>query len=55
MFQLWAVTVDGGNGKGLYGPDYADIWAINRLHYKAASSEECDHVRLPIFQTSRAL
>lgn len=44
MFALWEVRVDGGNGKELYGDDYADIYAINRLHYKAASQSTCDHV-----------
>ncbi|CAN0546478.1 unnamed protein product, partial [Ectocarpus sp. 12 AP-2014] len=43
MFTLWSVRVDGGNGKELYGDDYADIFAINRLHYKGASPYECDH------------
>ncbi|CAN0161250.1 unnamed protein product [Ectocarpus sp. 4 AP-2014] len=43
MFTLWSVRVDGGNGKELYGDDYADIFAINRLHYKAASPKSCDH------------
>ena len=45
MFQLWAVRVDGGDGKELYGEDYADIYAINRLHFKAAANGSCDHVR----------
>ena len=44
MYTLWSVRVDGGNGKELYGDDYADIYAISRLHYKAASPVECDHV-----------
>lgn len=44
MFTLWDVRVDGGKGKELYGDDYADIYAINRLHYKAASPQDCDHV-----------
>lgn len=44
MFTLWDVRVDGGKGKELYGEDYADIYAINRLHYKAASPQDCDHV-----------
>lgn len=44
MYTLWTVTVDGGKGRELYGEDYADIFAINRLHYKAASPLECDHV-----------
>lgn len=44
MYTLWEVRVDGGNGKELYGEDYADIFAINRLHYKAASPFACDHV-----------
>ncbi|CAN0387437.1 unnamed protein product [Pylaiella littoralis] len=43
MFTLWSVRVDGGNGKELYGEGYADIYAINRLHYKAASPIDCDH------------
>ncbi|CBN79226.1 ortho-aminophenol oxidase [Ectocarpus siliculosus] len=43
MFTLWSVRVDGGNGKELYGDDYADIFAINRLHYKGASPKQCDH------------
>lgn len=46
MYTLWTVRVDGGNGKELYGDDYADIYAINRLHYKAASPQDCDHVSL---------
>ena len=45
MYQLWAVRVDGGNGKELYGEDYADIYAINRLHFKAGTNGSCDHVR----------
>lgn len=44
MLKLWTVRVDTGEGKELYGEDYADIWAINRLHFKAASHYECDHV-----------
>lgn len=44
MYTLWAVPVDGGKGKELYGEGYADIYAINRLHYKAASPIDCDHV-----------
>lgn len=47
MYTLWSVRVDGGNGKELYGDAYADIFAINRLHFKAASPEVCDHVRQP--------
>lgn len=46
MYTLWTVTVDGGEGREKYGEDYADIFAINRLHYKAASPLECDHVSL---------
>ena len=45
MYQLWAVRVDGGNGKELYGEDYADIYAMTRLHFKAATNGTCDHVR----------
>lgn len=44
MVKLWEVRVQGGNGKELYGDDYSDIWAINRLHFKAASPPLCDHV-----------
>ncbi|CAM9814374.1 unnamed protein product [Ectocarpus fasciculatus] len=43
MYTLWDVRVDTGKGKELYGDDYADIYAINRLHFKAAMSEDCDH------------
>ena len=45
LFQLWAVRVDDGHGKEIYGEDYADIFVINRMHYKAATSSICDHVR----------
>ena len=44
MAVLWDVRVQGGEGKELYGKDYADIWAINRLHFTAASTYSCDHV-----------
>lgn len=44
MLKLWTDRVQGGDGKELYGEDYADIWAINRLHFKAASPLFCDHV-----------
>ncbi|CAM9856817.1 unnamed protein product [Pylaiella littoralis] len=43
MFALWSVRVDGGNGTELYGEDYADIYAINRLHFKASSPMDCDY------------
>lgn len=46
MFELWRVRVQGGNGRDIYGAGYSDIWAINRLHYKAASPQYCDHVSL---------
>lgn len=36
--------MNGGNGKEKYGEDYADIYAINRLHFKAAMNNDCDHV-----------
>ena len=45
MHKLWAVRVQDGNGREIYGAGYSDIWAINRLHYKAASPVVCDHVR----------
>lgn len=44
MYALWEVPVNGGNGKERYGDDYADIYAINRLHFKAAMNDDCDHV-----------
>lgn len=44
MYTLWEVPVNGGNGKERYGDDYADIYAIARLHFKAAMSKTCDHV-----------
>lgn len=46
MQKLWTDKVQGGYGKEKYGEDYSDIWAINRLHYKAASPQNCDHVSL---------
>ena len=46
MHKIWTVKVDGGNGKEIYGEDYADIWALNRLHFKAAMNRTCDHVSL---------
>ena len=46
MAELWRVRVKGGTGKEIYGDDYTDIWAINRLHFAAASEYSCDHVRL---------
>lgn len=48
MAQLWTARVDTGNGRDLYGDDFADIWAINRLHFKAASPVDCDHVSTTI-------
>lgn len=54
MFALWNVRVDDGNGKEIYGDDYADIWAINRLHFKAATVDSCDHVSL-LFNISTPL
>ncbi|CAM9718956.1 unnamed protein product, partial [Hapterophycus canaliculatus] len=43
MFELWRVRVQGGDGRQIYGEGYSDIWAINRLHFKAASPQYCDH------------
>ncbi|CAN0234756.1 unnamed protein product [Pylaiella littoralis] len=43
MFTLWEVKVDGGNGKERYGDNYADIYAMNRLHIMAAMNKTCDH------------
>lgn len=42
MYALWDVPVNGGEGKGRY----ADIYAILRLHFKAAMSNICDHVSI---------
>lgn len=46
MYALWDVSVNDGNGKEKYGDDYADIYAINRLHFKAAMNNDCDHVSM---------
>ena len=48
MLELWKVRVDGGDGKERYGEGYSDIWAINRLHFKASSPQFCDHVSLMV-------
>lgn len=45
MATLWNVKVMGGNGQEVYGENYQDIWAINRLHFKGGGSSTCDHVR----------
>lgn len=44
MVTLWKVQVKDGEGKELYGEGYQDIWAINRLHFKAGGASTCDHV-----------
>lgn len=44
MFELWRVRVQDGDGREIYGDRYSDIWAINRLHFKASSPQFCDHV-----------
>eukprot|EP00752_Nemacystus_decipiens_P005412 g4907.t1 len=43
MFTLWEEPVNGGNGKEMFGNDYADIYAIQRLHFKSAMNNSCDH------------
>lgn len=43
MVTLWKVQVKDGEGKELYGEGYQDIWAINRLHFKAGGASTCDH------------
>ncbi|CAM9863802.1 unnamed protein product [Pylaiella littoralis] len=43
MYTLWEVKVDGGDGKELYGDNYADIYAMSRLHIMAAMNKSCDH------------
>ncbi len=53
MFTIWNVKVDGGNGKELYGDDYADIYAIQRLHFKGAMNSDCDHVSQPTIDHDR--
>lgn len=45
MATMWRVKVRDGPGKELYGEHYQDIWALNRLHFKAGGERECDHVR----------
>lgn len=44
MFTMWEIRADDGNGKELYGEDYADIYGISRLHFLAAMNKTCDHV-----------
>ena len=46
MFQLRSVRMDDGNGEELYGEDYADVYALSRIHYMATTNDTCDHVRL---------
>ena len=55
MHQLWRVRADDGDGKELYGEDYADIYAISRLHFKAASNGTCDHVRSRVRNVAHCL
>ncbi|CAM9834525.1 unnamed protein product [Ascophyllum nodosum] len=56
MAELWRVRVKGGTGKEIYGDDYTDIWAINRLHFAAASEYSCDHFHDGLgFMTSHSL
>ena len=55
MHQLWKVRADDGDGKELYGEDYADIYAISRLHFKAASNGTCDHVRSRVQSVAHCL
>lgn len=43
MLQIWTVEVEDGSTTS-FGNAHADIWPINRLHFKAASDFECDHV-----------
>ena len=40
--------MDGGEGNKLYGETYADIWAINRLHFQATVAMECDRVSFKV-------
>ncbi|CAM9627360.1 unnamed protein product [Pylaiella littoralis] len=56
MFELWRVRVEDGDGREVYGDSYSDIWAINRLHFKAASPQFCDHFHDGLgFLTSHSL
>ena len=41
--------MNGGNGKERFGDDYADIYAINRLHFKAAMKYDCDRVSIATY------
>lgn len=51
MFRLWEVRLDdGGYAREVYGEDYVDVYALNRLHFKAASNITCNNVRNPGFR-----
>lgn len=39
---LWDVSVE--EGRDLYGPDYMDVWTIDKFHQIGASDIECDHL-----------
>lgn len=54
MFQLWEVRVDDGDGVEIYGEDYVDAYAMNRIHFLGTTNDTCDHVRVR-FRWSRHL
>lgn len=39
---LWDVSIE--EGRDLYGPDYMDVWTIDKFHQIGASDIECDHL-----------
>eukprot|EP00903_Cladosiphon_okamuranus_P011690 g10995.t1 len=42
MKVLWDVGME--EGRDLYGPDYMDVWTIDKFHQIGASDIECDHL-----------
>ena len=50
MFRLWEVRLDDGEyAREMYGEDYVDVYALNRLHFKASTNSTCNNVRKPVF------
>lgn len=42
MQVLWDVDIE--QGRDLYGPDYMDVWTIDKFHQIGASDIDCDHL-----------
>eukprot|EP00752_Nemacystus_decipiens_P012221 g10835.t1 len=42
MKVLWDVPIE--EGRDLYGPDYMDVWTIDKFHQVGASDIVCDHL-----------